>query len=828
MIGRAVLAVVLLIGTMGAAYAQIETVMDTDCSPTFVRGNGRGGQIVYDPYRHALLASTIDLGNTRSVDGGATFRSMMNGIPSSATSISSTLLIRNDSDYVFIGCGDDGWSVYRSEDGGETFQPTELPRKPGSIQLQLNQRHDLIWFVLDGILGTRGGTEWKTLTDPSGLGIRVSRILSKRHLAALDGQAWYVYDIEHGAWWPLDLPVSQTWEGAWLDDNRLLWSVNGRLAVGTGMSGQKRYIDSVYLHSTARRRPLIASKITTFGDDVFVVDSSGVVGRWDQDSIVVLDEGTTTGTPGERRKVSLGYQSLNGRDLLVVTHDPQGPLRTMDIAVIDIVQGRTIRSASMHYPYPYEGSFESCVLMLTDSTIIVNGHQGALTRIPVDEKPRSTISSVEDASGTRPKTAMLDGHVRDDGSVFVQTEHGRWLHRRSSAEETTIPFDYGYWMFRGTNHDLEMESLCARIPTGFSFMKVDGDSGMLTGLQGLRVSLNDMATIVLRDSLTTYAYRKPGDGRTFMGAHDVRWTTDGGSTWTGSRLGLPDNGGGPLPCISGLHTTHRGTMVVGLRGFGRRLMEGVETDSVPGGMYYSMDDGSSWLRSTGLEGRDYVHNVVELTNGDLLAVVSHVTIQLRTAILRPVPIAATMRGNALVRSTDGGRTWVTVYSIPDSRPFVDIRGSILALSSGDIIAHVSGTDILRSTDAGATWETERNAPAMLASINAVDADASDRLYFFTNHGVFRQSTPTSVEDGIITHEVSMNVRIVDGVLHGSFDAADMGGTTITIVDLQGRAVRSFTVGGTFMTSVTDLPSGLYVVTASGQWGRVSRSVIVVR
>lgn len=820
------LLVAMLIAAFGSCRAQIETVIDSDCSPAFTQGNGRGGQIVYDSRRGALLTSTLALGNTRSVDGGATFRSMMNGIPQTAISIFSTLLIENDSDYVFVGCGDEGWNVYRSVDGGETFRETELPRKSGTTAQQLSHRHDIIWFVLDGILGTKGGTEWKILPDPSGLGIRVSRILSKRDLAVFDGQAWYGYDIERGIWGQLDLPAMQPWEGTRLDDGRLLWSIAGRLMVGTGMSGQRRYIDSVYMQKEARHKPWIASSITTFGDHVILVDSNGIVGRWDHDSILVINDDTFTRIPGGRRDVSLGYQSLNGTGILTMTYHTEGPQRMIDIAVADIARGRMIRAVSMPYPYPYEGPLESSVLMMNDSTIIVNGHQGSLTRIPAGSGPRRTMWSVEDEHGARPKTAMLDGHVLDDGSLLAHTEHGRWLHRQQSVAETTIPFDNGYWMFRGSNHDMEMESLCARIPTGFSFMKVDGDSAMLTGMQGIRVSLDDMTRTVLRDSLTTYVYREPGSGRTFMGAYDVRWTSDKGSTWLASRTGLPDNNGRPLPCISGILRTHRGTMVLGLRGFGRRPIEGVETDSVPGGIYYSTDDGSSWLRSVGLGERDYIRNIAELANGDLIAVASHVTITLAITGARSVPRTALMRDNALVRSTDGGRTWEILHEAADSRRFADIRGSVIRLTSGDIVVQISDTDILRSTDAGTTWRAERNAPAILAPVLALDADASDRLYFFTDHGVFRQSTPTSIEDVVVPRDVSMNVRLADGVLHGTFSGVDMRGTTITIVDLQGRTMRSFAVDGVFTTPVADFSSGLYVVTASGRWGRASQSVVV--
>jgi len=817
--------VAMLIAAIGACHAQIETVIDTDYGPTHMFDHSTG-TLAYDARRGTLLATMPDFGVWSSTDGGATFKPTSVGIDPYSGSFTARISIQNDSEYVFIGTGSHGWSVYRSMDGGSTFQAVELPGRPNR-QAYLYKSRGITWFVSDGILGYDGGKEWMTLSNPNGNKPQGYLILSGHSVAINDGADWHEFDVMTKAWTPVDLPRNQdrdairSMQAVRLDDGRLLWTENGSVMVGTGASGQKRSIDSVYLPGQAMRASFKASRIQVLEDYVLLVDSIGVIGRWDHDSIIYVGKRPTAST-------TLLYQRLNFGDvLLMVSRTATTPYRLYRIDAIDLHTTQIIQSISNRFSPMGHGFEMDNIVMLNDSTIVMVGGLGGMTRIPTSG-PRMTIRAVEDSMIMRRKTAFYDGYILDDGSLLTHTEHGRWLHRRPDAVETTIPFAHGYWFTRWLN-DPDLGMYWDLVPTGFSFMKIDGDSGIITGVRGVRVSLNDMTETVIRDSLTTYAYREPGSDRLFMGAHDVRWTTDAGMTWHATSAGLPSNDSGPLPCISNLLTSNRGTMVLGLRGFGRRVKEDVETDSVPGGIYYSTDDGASWSPATGLQGRNYVHNIVELPNGDLLAMVSHVTVKLGVMDVNVLlPMAALMRDNAVVRSKDGGRTWEIVQSTSEAGPFIDIRGTILMTTSGDIVAHLSETKVVRSKDGGATWNPEANLPPWLQSIHAIDADASDRLYFFTDHGVFRQSTPTSVEHDVVPHDVRMNVHLTDGVVHGSFDGMDMRGTTITIVDLQGRTMRSFAVEGEFTMPATDIPSGFYVVTASGRWGRTSRSVIVVR
>lgn len=823
------LLVAMLIATIGACHAQIETVIDTDYGPTHMFDYNTG-MLAYDAKRGTLLATMPDFGVWSSTDGGATFKPTSVGIDPNSASFANRISIQNDSEYVFMGSGSHGWSVYRSMDGGSTYQATELPGQPANRQAYLLESRGIMWFISDGILGYDSGKEWMTFSNPNSNKPRAYLILSGHSIAINDGAEWHEFDVMTKTWTPLDLPgsqdrdVSRNMQAVRLDDGRLLWAENGSLMVGTGTSGQKRPIDSIYLPGQGARIPFKPFRIKALGDYVLLVDSAGAVGRWDHDSITYLGRGADGSKYSLRAE--LRYQRLNEKDILLVIYlSAAMPYKEYRIDVIDLHTARLIRSVSNRFS-PVGGGLDiDNIVMLNDSTIVVGGGQGAMTRIPTSG-PRMTVRAVEDSMIMRRKTAMYDGHILDDGSLLTHTEHGRWLHRRPDALETTIPFAHGYWIVRWLN-DPELKMYWDLVPTGFSFMKIDGDSGMITGARGVRVSLNDMTEKVVRDSLTTYAYRERSSGRLFMGAHDVRWTTDAGMTWHATSAGLPSNDSGPLPCISNLLKSNRGTMVLGLRGFGRRVKEDVETDSVPGGIYYSVDDGASWSPATGLQDRDYVHNIVELPNGDLCAVVSHVTIKLGVIdVTMLLPMAALIRDNALVRSKDGGRTWEIVQSTSEAGPFIDIRGTIVMMASGDIVAHLSETKVVRSTDGGTTWTPEANLPPWLQSIHAVDADASGRLYFFTDHGVFRQSTPTSVDDDITPQDVSMDIRLVDGALHGTFTGTDMRGTTITIVDLQGRTIRSFAVEGAFTTSIADLSSGLYVVTASGRWGRTSRPVVV--
>lgn len=807
------------IGMMGL-QAQIDTVLPMDRGPAFKQQN-----IAYDAKNDVLFAFGPTYDCWRSLDGGVTFEQAGAGFPIALPATRGGPFIFDNDGYVLIGNTMRGALLYRSSDQGRTFTPDAAPVGPDPklFITSLFVSGTTMWSYSDSLLSLDAGRSWTKLRYPHGpdWGYSWHKLLSEHRIAIADTSIWKSYDVRTGEWTVLDIPVSSEKETMFqlVDDSTLIWVEDGALMIGEGRSGRKKRIDHIYLPGSQDVVSIKPMDVLRHRDEIVVLDSSGIVAVLEDDSLIALSERRFVPPQHPMTRISLKFQSIGATDVVMIFYPTRGWGVGVDVDVIDIGRKRHIRS--FHVPY-LSNSCRPFLLNDTATVVIENG-QGELIRIPAGDAPWTLLTAQEHEPARRPKSMVLDGHVLSDGSVLALTEYGRWIRNDRTSKTMEIVFNDGSRIFDANALYIPV-GLRASVPAGYPRAVRYDDTVYTTGKVGLRMSVDGRHRDTLRDSSTTYAYRDP-DGRIYMGTYDVRWTTDNGRTWTVGSAGLPSRDSSIRPYIGTVLKTSSGSMVVGLRGFERGNKD-VIADSVPGGIYYSLDDGMSWLKAEGLGKRDYVFNIVEVGQRELLAVVGHVVVDIwLEGALGPESF---IQNRAIVRSSDGGRTWQIASESTQRMPFINHQGSILRSRTDEIVVLMSERDVMMSTDNGKHWDYEGNSPLWLANIHALDADESGRLHYFTDHGVFRQSTPTSVDDDIVPQKGSMDIRLVDGALHGTFTGTDMKGTTITIVDLQGRTMRSFAVEGEFTASVADLSSGLYVVTASGRWGRTSQSVMVVR
>jgi len=805
---KPLLIVMMACAGMTGLRAQIDTILRMDHGPAY-----EVGATVYDHEKNVIFALGLTYGAWRSADGGLTFESAAEGFPGSSYGGQGPFFV-NDSEFVLVDQTAQGPLFYRSLDQGRTFTMDEV--QPGPTSGAMLIWNSVMWYPQDSLLSINGGRDWTKLDYP--LALRWPRILSEHRIAVGDSRSWREYDTRTREWTVINIPASgrETYFER-VDDSRFLWVDSQGLVVGAGTGGPTKRIDSMYLPGRGVKVGLSVQRTFKHHNRTGILDRSGRIGLLDGDSLIALIEHPfvpqQTNAPIDIR---LQFQSIGDTDILIAQYPVQGWFDGVSIEFIDIGQRRNIRSLFV----PYLGFGVPTFLLNDMATVAIGNERGEFIRVPGDGSSWTVSGAAGHRSEARPKCAVYDGYVLSDGVVLALNEFGRWIRNDRATSIMEIVFNEGSRVGMPS-----INAVCDAVGNGYPGAERYGDTVYTTGSAGIKMSIDGMTRDTIAGSLTTYAYRDQ-DGRLYMGAHDVRWTMNAGLTWTVSSNGLPSRSVNVRPTISRLLGTSKGTMVVGLRGFEQSTND-VIADSVPGGIYYSPDDGISWTKAEGLGERDYILNVAEVGQGELIAVVARVIVDVpyRGSILATEVLAENV---ALVRSTNGGRTWQVVFedSTVGRRTFDNHHGTILEPRTGRVIALLSSNAVMASRDNGEHWDYADNAPLSLANITALDADGSGRLHYFTNHGIFRQSTPTSVEDDIIPHDISMNVRIAGGVLHGSFDTPDVTGTTITIVDLQGRAVRSFVTGGEFMTSVAGLPSGLYIVTASGRWGRTSRPLIV--
>lgn len=166
---------------------------------------------------------------------------------------------------------------------------------------------------------------------------------------------------------------------------------------------------------------------------------------------------------------------------------------------------------------------------------------------------------------------------------------------------------------------------------------------------------------------------------------------------------------------------------------GKRVYVNTIQDGVSGGLFYSEDGGSTWRR----DGKSVVLDGPVLTS-------------LSSAPEGDTPLFAATE-NQLLKSSDGGKTWLTVPVLARGRkgaPLTSLRGKVLSLQTlrnGKpvlLMGHSSG--LYRSIDLGASWQRLLLEPvptavsAIFAAANhsqTAVARTATSLYFTKDTGV---------------------------------------------------------------------------------------------
>ncbi|MEP1093701.1 MAG: FlgD immunoglobulin-like domain containing protein [Cyclobacteriaceae bacterium] len=178
---------------------------------------------------------------------------------------------------------------------------------------------------------------------------------------------------------------------------------------------------------------------------------------------------------------------------------------------------------------------------------------------------------------------------------------------------------------------------------------------------------------------------------------------------------------------------------------------------VSGGVWKSIDGGSTWVRKSDPENRNSVTCLVQDTRPGKEDTWYHGTGEIFANSARGG--GAAYRGNGIYKSTDNGETWNSLPSTVDSEPSVfnsqfqyiwDIEVNHKNLAQDEILVAAFG-GILRSLDGGTTWVVEIGQQLfdLAPTVNLNDVNAS----FFTSlektsDGVFFASLSTeSSPDG---------------------------------------------------------------------------------
>jgi len=200
----------------------------------------------------------------------------------------------------------------------------------------------------------------------------------------------------------------------------------------------------------------------------------------------------------------------------------------------------------------------------------------------------------------------------------------------------------------------------------------------------------------------------------------VNQSFNGGKTWRRT-TGIPK---GAVIYTIDFHPQNSSIVFIGLREPTITYPNG--TKDYPGGVFKSLDGGSTWVRKSGGLPYDYVYDLgIDPNNPDVIYTAMHDT--------------------GVYKTTDGGENWSSMNGTlpPDD---IDIRSvDINPVNSKVYIAHWDGDGFSYSDDGGFNWVrvASTDASNMFVYEVLVDQNHPSMVYLVTAAGIYSCENPTA-------------------------------------------------------------------------------------
>ena len=281
----------------------------------------------------------------------------------------------------------------------------------------------------------------------------------------------------------------------------------------------------------------------------------------------------------------------------------------------------------------------------------------------------------------------------------------------------------------------------------------------------------------------------------------------------------------------------KGALVCGFRGLS--FIENDTVRTIPGGIYTSTDSGRSWNASMCNTGfNPYVWHIVESVDSFLYASVS--LVESTTGSSNYTTFAS-----AILRSTDYGATWNSVYEFNDLQRAATASGHRMAIDSNGCIYALGDRKIAYSTDRGQTWLLLSDEFSPLCCLSDIIIGNNNTIWVASNEGVFSFDKPTSEidvgEDNNRYSSVWLYPTPTTSIATfrvNNLDLIDVRYCTLKLFDSYGSEIDDLTPilrnGGRsgqleFSYTTTALHTGVYVLVLKDQRGSIEKyKMMVVR
>ncbi len=321
---------------------------------------------------------------------------------------------------------------------------------------------------------------------------------------------------------------------------------------------------------------------------------------------------------------------------------------------------------------------------------------------------------------------------------------------------------------------------------------------------------------------TTTFFTQGASGRAYVGFRRPFVRRENGQPFT--PLGSIGDGRATL---TALVEAGPGVLIAGKRGY---VMDsdGQVQDTVVGGIWTSFNDGVSWSESALPDGCDFVYSLgYRSVDSTLWASCSHATVLASSVELNELH---------LIRSTDLGRTWTTMQSVPYHGPWLASECNV-AFSVHGLISWTARDRILTSSDGGGTWDLLEGLPQTPHAISSAVFSEDGMLHIATSNGYYRYESTvgasSTVEMQSLT-ELQIHALVfpqpanATSTLQLEHAEAIAGlGCTIRVVDNCGVCIAHVdvvlpqaTVAGSVSVPIelSSLAAGVYGITGSTRLG----------
>ena len=411
-----------------------------------------------------------------------------------------------------------------------------------------------------------------------------------------------------------------------------------------------------------------------------------------------------------------------------------------------------------------------------------------------------------------------------DGGVALRTSTGRWFTPDGSgsykvalgspnSHTSAITTEYGEGIMLATTPDLEY-----RARYGDPFITPDPSGAMVTcGDAVLRWSQDG----TFRDTLLPRAasvVRFLDNGVWAAGKDSLWFSFNQGKEWLYVNHTFPfvtdtlrDRIDTVRAGIGDVVAADDGSILVGLRGV-RRLDGSTPVDSIPGGVLWTTDLGATWTPVTeGIPTNAYVMSLHRLKTGTLLCVAAEL-LGTGADIYEPRAVPFVISRTVVYRSTDHGRSWMTVHNfgssgaIPSSDPRV-------AVGETTTFALHPYYGLYGTWNDGRTWGLVDVTNMGQQVINDAWQSPDGWTHIATDSGYARIRTDrlTSVREAVSGSADVATVRVRPEAGTYTIDAMAEP-VTFTIHDVQGREVFRVERPQLGVAPLPSLPSGAWIAT----------------